>query len=250
MFTGGNAQFNAAGKLTKAAQYQSNTLPKARVESNRKWHTNTRVISQDSLESFRNAVNTRTADPYSFLLKTNKLPLSLIQDPVGKNGLKQHQAKVAVEASSFQDTFGPKAQRKRVKTAVGSLEDLAEEACKMHDAHQTKVELAQSASGTVQEEQVGEGMPEQEATAAAKEPIFSKGKSKRIWNELYKVIDASDVLIHVLDARDPLGTRCKSVEEYLRKEAPHKHLIWVLNKCDLVPTKTAVSLSISMSYPL
>ena len=75
----------------------------------------------------------------------------------------------------------------------------------------------------------------------AREPIFSKGQSKRIWNELYKVIDSSDVVIHVLDARDPEGTRCRSVEKYIREEAPHKHLVFVLNKCDLVPTTVAVS---------
>jgi nuclear GTP-binding protein len=76
----------------------------------------------------------------------------------------------------------------------------------------------------------------------AREAVFSKGQSKRIWNELYKVIDSSDVVIHVLDARDPDGTRCRSIEKYIREEAPHKHLIFVLNKCDLVPTKVAVSL--------
>jgi hypothetical protein len=48
------------------------------------------------------------------------------------------------------------------------------------------------------------------------------------------------VIIHVLDARDPLGTRCRNVEKYLREEAPHKHLVFVLNKCDLVPTSVAV----------
>ena len=76
---------------------------------------------------------------------------------------------------------------------------------------------------------------------SAREPIFSKGQSKRIWNELYKVIDSSDVVIHVLDARDPEGTRCRSIEKYIKEEAPHKHLIFVLNKCDLVPTGVAVS---------
>lgn len=57
-----------------------------------------------------------------------------------------------------------------------------------------------------------------------------------------QVIDSSDVVLHVLDARDPLGTRCRSVEKYIKEEAPHKHLIFVLNKCDLVPTSVAVSL--------
>lgn len=42
---------------------------------------------------------------------------------------------------------------------------------------------------------------------AKRAEIFEKGTSKRIWGELYKVIDSSDVIIQVLDARDPMGTR-------------------------------------------
>lgn len=66
--------------------------------------------------------------------------------------------------------------------------------------------------------------------------IFDKGLSRRIWEELYKVIDSSDVILNVLDARNPNGTRTKQLEDYLRKNCPNKHLIFVLNKCDLVPT--------------
>ena len=66
--------------------------------------------------------------------------------------------------------------------------------------------------------------------------IFDKGLSRRIWEELYKVIDSSDVIINVLDARNPNGTRTKQLEDYLKKNCPNKHLIFVLNKCDLVPT--------------
>jgi nuclear GTP-binding protein len=65
--------------------------------------------------------------------------------------------------------------------------------------------------------------------------VFSKGQSRRIWAELYKVIDASDVVIQVLDARDPMGTRSKHIEDYMRKEKGFKQLVFVLNKCDLVP---------------
>ncbi|XP_041593948.1 nucleolar GTP-binding protein 2 [Vulpes lagopus] len=70
----------------------------------------------------------------------------------------------------------------------------------------------------------------------AQEEIYKKGQSKRIWGELYKVIDSSDVVVQVLDARDPMGTRSPHIETYLKKEKPWKHLIFVLNKCDLVPT--------------
>jgi nuclear GTP-binding protein len=38
----------------------------------------------------------------------------------------------------------------------------------------------------------------------------------------------------VLDARDPEGTRCKFLEQHIRKNARHKHLLLLLNKCDLV----------------
>ena len=186
----------------------------------------------------------RASDPYQVLLKSNKLPMSLIRDGESKNGLKQHQAKIQVEAAPFGETFGPKAQRKRVKLGVGSLEDLAGESTKMHDVYLERLEQAKLLSGTSGlEEQAGEAAPEEASLSTAKEPIFSKGQSKRIWNELYKVIDSSDVVIHVLDARDPLGTRCRSVEKYIRDEAPHKHLIFILNKCDLVPTGVAVSIS-------
>ena len=71
---------------------------------------------------------------------------------------------------------------------------------------------------------------------AVRAPVFEKGLSKRIWEELYKVIDSSDVLLYVLDARNPEGTRTKSLEEHLKKNCPAKHLVFVLNKCDLVPT--------------
>ena len=38
----------------------------------------------------------------------------------------------------------------------------------------------------------------------------------------------------VLDARDPLGTRSRFLEHHLRNNAKHKHMILLLNKCDLV----------------
>ncbi|KAF4633089.1 hypothetical protein G7Y89_g5030 [Cudoniella acicularis] len=254
MFKDGKAQRNAAGEVTKAASFQSRQVPQARVEPNRKWFTNSRVISQDALNSFREAMAERASDPYSVLLKSNKLPMSLIRDGEGKNGIKQHQAKMAVEASPFGEVFGPKAQRKRVRLGVSSLEDLAEDSLKSHDTYLDRLEQAKLLSGTsgVETDPIGEAAATDDGyVSSAREAIFNKGQSKRIWNELYKVIDSSDVVIHVLDARDPLGTRCRSVEKYIKEEAPHKHLIFVLNKCDLVPTGVAASWVryLSKDYP-
>ncbi|TVY56767.1 Nucleolar GTP-binding protein 2 [Lachnellula cervina] len=253
MFKDGKARRNAAGDVTIAASFQSRQVPQARVEPNRKWFTNSRVIGQDALNSFREAMAERASDPYSVLLKSNKLPMSLIRDGEGKNGIKQHKAKMTVEASPFGEVFGPKSQRKRVRLDVSSLEDLADDSLKSHDTYLDRLEQAKLLSGTSGDaEAVGEaGVIDNGYVSSAREAIFNKGQSKRIWNELYKVIDSSDVVIHVLDARDPLGTRCRSVEKYIKEEAPHKHLIFVLNKCDLVPTGVAASWVryLSKDYP-
>lgn len=235
MYKDGKAQRNAEGKITKAASFQSRDIPDARIEPNRKWFTNTRVVSQDTLKAFRDAMAEKANDPYQVLLKSNKLPMSLIRDGQDTNGIKQHKAKMTVETSPFAEVFGPKAQRKRVKLGVSSLTDLVDDTEKSMDSYQDRLEQARLLSGMS-----GQDEEERQVTMAI-EPVFDKGQSKRIWNELYKVMDSSDVVIHVLDARDPVGTRCRSIEKYLKEEAPHKHLIFVLNKCDLVPTSVAVS---------
>ncbi|KNG50439.1 nucleolar gtp-binding protein 2 [Stemphylium lycopersici] len=239
--TDGKAERNAKGDITKAAVYQSREAPVARVEPNRKWFNNTRVISQDALDSFRSAVQAQASDPTTYLMKRNKLPMSLIETPGQIPGLKQHAAKIAVGSQPFSETFGPKAQRKRPKLDFSSIEDLAGRTDTMHDTYLERLEQAKLLSGTSGEEKESfNDNPNGELTSA-REFIFMKGTSKRIWNELYKVIDSSDVILHVLDARDPDGTRCRSVEKYIRTEAPHKHLVFVLNKVDLVPSKVAAA---------
>lgn len=247
MFKEGRATRNAKGEITQTASFQSWDKPSARVEPNRKWFTNTRVISQDALDKFRGAVEAQSKDPYSYLLKQNKLPMSLItdnKDKERKDGLIQHKAKIRIESEKFGDTFGPKAQRKRPRLAVSNIEDLANASGKDYSTYEERLEEARllSGAGDIQPDTgfTGDEDYKNGELTTAREPVFSKGQSKRIWNELYKVIDSSDVIIHVIDCRDPEGTRCRSVEKYMREEAPHKHLVFLLNKCDLVPTSVAV----------
>lgn len=212
---------DSRGKVVKPLQYQSTVAPGtvARVEPNIKWFANTRVIKQSSLQKFQEEMEAVKKDPYRVVMRQSKLPMSLLHDRV-----KAHNSKVHIlDTEGFENTFGPKAQRKRPSLVVGDVKDLVEQAeasALSYNAENDK-DLVTEDTGV---------------RAEAREEIFKKGQSKRIWGELYKVIDSSDVIIQVLDARDPMGTRSKSIETYLKKEKSWKHLIFVLNKCDLVPT--------------
>ncbi|XP_052345340.1 nucleolar GTP-binding protein 2-like [Oncorhynchus keta] len=212
---------NNRGQVIKRLSYQSTVSDgtQARVEPNIKWFANTRVIKQSSLQKFQDEMGAVKKDPYRVVMKQSRLPMSLLHDRV-----KAHNSKVHIlDTEGFETTFGPKAQRKRPSLMVGDVKDLAEQA----------EVSAQTYSAEKDRDLVTEddGVREE-----AREEIFKKGQSKRIWGELYKVIDSSDVIIQVLDARDPMGTRSQSIETYMRKEKPWKHLIFVLNKCDLIPT--------------
>ncbi|KAK7863423.1 hypothetical protein R5R35_006502 [Gryllus longicercus] len=61
-----------------------------------------------------------------------------------------------------------------------------------------------------------------------------KDNMQKFYKEFRKVIDESNVVLQVLDARDPIGTRSKQVEECVLQFAD-KRLALVLNKADLIP---------------
>lgn len=69
----------------------------------------------------------------------------------------------------------------------------------------------------------------------------TKEQTKRHYlRMLHKVIDESDIILLVLDARDPEGCRSRLVEEEVRRrEHEGKKLVFVLNKVDLVPKDNA-----------
>ena len=200
--------------------FQSKDLPSTRIQPDRRWFGNTRVIGQKQLEAFREEMSGKVNDPYTVLLREKKLPLALLEDPEAEAKRSGKQSRVSLVATQpFSSTFGKKQTRKRPKLGTDSYADLLSNATTVADKYDEKVE----------------GLPdEDDARAAVREPVFEKGQSKRIWGELYKVMDSSDVVIQVLDARDPMGTRCRHLETHLRKNARHKHMIFLLNKCDLV----------------
>lgn len=68
------------------------------------------------------------------------------------------------------------------------------------------------------------------------EPVRKDGSRKAFDKVFKQVVDQSDVVLYVLDARDPEGTRSKEVERMVMAAASGgKRLILVLNKIDLIP---------------
>lgn len=77
-----NAVRDASGQITQEAEFQSKEVTPGRVQPDRRWFGNTRTISQTALEHFRTSLKEKIADPYSVVLKRNKLPMSLLSDAV------------------------------------------------------------------------------------------------------------------------------------------------------------------------
>uniref|UniRef100_A0A3P9J588 Guanine nucleotide-binding protein-like 3 n=1 Tax=Oryzias latipes TaxID=8090 RepID=A0A3P9J588_ORYLA len=70
---------------------------------------------------------------------------------------------------------------------------------------------------------------------ARKQAAVNRSSKQFLCAELNKVIDASDVIVEVLDARDPQGSRCPQLEEAVLQREGNKKILLLLNKIDLVP---------------
>lgn len=206
------------GSVLEASDKVSQQM--ARIAPDRRWFGNTRVIGQEALQKFRTEMGAKYRDPYSVIIKQGKLPLSLLEEPKDLSGSVRQEMK-------WDATFGEKATRKRVKLASNSMNDVAQVAAdKAGDYAENRHKKDRSRV---------RDMADSRADLTQNRTLFKKGQSSRIWNELYKVVDSADVILYVLDARDPMGTRSPFLEDYLRREKKYKHFVFVLNKCDLIP---------------
>ena len=213
------------GKLIKQ-DLQSKELPSTRIVPDRRWFGNTRVIGQKQLTEFREEMAEKSKDGYTVLIKQKKLPLSLLADPEKGRARRVN----LLGNSPFSETFSAGRRQKRPKLATDDLAALTARAAAEGEAYKEGVD-----AGAILDRDLVRA--DDGVLNAAKGSLFEKGQSKRIWGELYKVVDSSDVIVQVLDARDPMGTRCHHLEAHLNKDAMkrHKHVILLLNKVDLVP---------------
>ena len=239
------------------------TSETGRVQPDRRWFGNTRVVGQGELDTFRDEMKKRLNDPYTMVLRTKTLPMGLLTD--SDKGAKLN----LLSAESFKDTFGKHKKRKRPKLSehvtdlaslktnaqttqtsfvtkrmpgtfagAGSAVDTAGAAkdAAMAAAGKKGAIAAAALSSDLETAWDSMAVGRADPTVAVRHWAFDAGQSRRIWAELYKVLDCSDVVLQVLDARDPVGTRSYRVENHLRTNAKHKQLVFILNKCDLVPT--------------
>ena len=61
-------------------------------------------------------------------------------------------------------------------------------------------------------------------------------QSRKIFiKELKEVIENSDVVLEVLDSRDPLSCRSLELENFIKSQKDTKKIVLILNKVDLIP---------------
>ncbi|XP_055813040.1 guanine nucleotide-binding protein-like NSN1 [Solanum dulcamara] len=141
--------------------------------------------------------------------------------PFKEQELKALEARRARALDELEQKKAARKERAK-KRKLGLLED--DDVSKLEDLTSTK------------EKEVGGGRVNDGSASFVKQRDNSE---RAFYKELVKVIDASDVILEVLDARDPLGTRCLDMEKMVMRAGPEKHLVLLLNKIDLIPREAA-----------
>ncbi|KAI0563606.1 50S ribosome-binding GTPase [Gracilaria domingensis] len=81
---------------------------------------------------------------------------------------------------------------------------------------------------------------EEDGEPEASSGLTQDGSRRAFMKEFKKVLESSDVILEVLDARDPIGCRCYEAEKaVLTASGGAKRIVLVLNKVDMVPKEIA-----------
>ena len=55
-----------------------------------------------------------------------------------------------------------------------------------------------------------------------------------VWRQLWRVIERSDLVVQIVDARNPLLFRCEDLEKYVKEVDPKKNNLLLVNKADMM----------------
>jgi nuclear GTP-binding protein len=62
------------------------------------------------------------------------------------------------------------------------------------------------------------------------------------WQDVFKVVlTNTDVVLEILDARNPPGTHNRAIEDFIRQHRPEVQVLLLLNKVDLIPHRVLVA---------
>jgi large subunit GTPase 1 len=59
-------------------------------------------------------------------------------------------------------------------------------------------------------------------------------KNIEIWKQLWRVIEKSDLLLQIVDARNPYFFYCPDLEKYIKEVGQGKQFILLINKADFL----------------
>lgn len=59
-------------------------------------------------------------------------------------------------------------------------------------------------------------------------------KNIEFWRQLWRVIERSDVVVQIVDARNPLLFRCEDLERYVKEVNEEKENLILVNKADFL----------------
>jgi large subunit GTPase 1 len=75
-------------------------------------------------------------------------------------------------------------------------------------------------------------LADMEEKAFGEKEITPFEKNIEIWRQLWRVVERSDVIVQIVDARNPLLFRCPDLDQYVKEVDTRKRCVLMINKAD------------------
>jgi len=59
-------------------------------------------------------------------------------------------------------------------------------------------------------------------------------RNLEIWRQLWRVVEKSDLIVQIVDARNPLIFRSEDLERYVKENGEEKKNLLLINKADML----------------